>query len=214
DKVRALATRSGGERIEVTPEDFARLLEGLRAETFDPGKRSFIESLSPTDLFTSEQVRQLLSEFDFDIDREKAAVALHPRVIDPENFYRALQVFESDWSAVTRKLSLDRAAKSLKLEPGEAVSDQELNALVAAMKTAPLDQGKCAFLKVIVHGRAFTCDQAAKLLSQFDFDTDREQAALAIYPRLSDPQNLYRVLAVFTFDSGRESVRNKIETVK
>jgi hypothetical protein len=213
-KIRALATRSGGEPTEVAPEDFARLLEGLRAESFDSGKLSIVQGMSPADRFTSEQVRQQQSEFDVDSDRTTAAVALHRQVIDPQNFYRAFDAFqfESGYSAVVQKLALDRPAKPISEDPeGEAVSDQELKALVARLKGALPDAGKLAFLKIIVHGRFFTCDVAAELLSQFDFDSDREKAALAIYPRLSDPQNFYRVLTVFTFDAGRQSVRDKLE---
>jgi hypothetical protein len=213
-KVRALATRSGGEPMEVDPAEFTRLLKGLQAESFDSGRLSFVEGMSPADRFTSEQVRQLLSEFAFDGERADAAVALHPRVVDPENFYLALDAFDHDsgFSAITQKLALDRPAKPISDDPvGQAVSDQELKALVARLRGASPDARKLAFLKIIVHGRFFTCDEAAELLKQFDFDTDREKAALAIYPRLSDPQNFYRVLTVFTFDSGRQSVRKQLK---
>ena len=212
-QVRALATRAGFEPLDVAPRDFEKLLRSLRTETFDSGKLSFIKSMSRTNHFNSKQVRQLLSEFDFDTDREEAAVVLHPRTIDPHDFYLALKAFADDSrrSAVIQRLALDNPAKSQNEEPGILVSKQEFDDLLAALKGAALDQGKLPLLKMIIHGRVFTSDQAAEMLKQFAFDGDREKAAIAVYPRLSDPENFYRTLEVFTFDTGRQSVRKQLK---
>jgi hypothetical protein len=212
-KVRALATRSGGERIEIDAEEFAHLLKALRAESFDSGKLSFLDAMDPSHHFTSQQIRELLSEFAFDHEREEAALALHPRVTDPTSFYVTLGAFDTDTSlkSVVQQLALDRPAKSFRDEPGDAVSPQEQQTLIAGLKATPLDAGKLALLKVILHGRVFTSDQAAELLEPFGHDMDRETAAVAIYPRVSDPKNFYRALAAFTFDSGRESVRKQLK---
>jgi hypothetical protein len=105
---------------------------------------------------------------------------------------------------------LDGTPKSLAEEPGEEVSRQELDRIVSALKRESADAGKLTFIKTISHGRTFTCEQAGQLLKEFNFDPDREKATVAIYARLSDPQNFYRVLELFTFDSGRQSVRRQL----
>ena len=108
-KVRAMATYDGGELLEVDPNDFARLLQSLRRETFDSGKLSFVRTVSRMNSFSSEQARQLLEQFDFDNDRVEAAVLLYPRLTDPENFFRVLEVFsfDSGRESVRKRLKLE-----------------------------------------------------------------------------------------------------------
>lgn len=91
-------------------EDFARVLKGVKAESFDDRKVSFIEDFGKGRHYTSAQVRELLAAFSFDQGRAKAAIALYPRVIDPDNFFTALEVFtfESGRNEVREKLKLKK----------------------------------------------------------------------------------------------------------
>lgn len=197
----------------VSDDDFAKLLTSLQSQSLDDGKVSFIKLISHTNAFTCDQVRQILRELSFDQGREQAAVILYPRVTDPKNFFTVFEVFTFDQarSSVNKRLKLDRPAKPLAVRPGEPVSDEEFSKLMASMKSSSMDEGKLAFVRVIAHGRSFRCDQASQLLKEFTFDADRVHAAVALHPRLSDPQNFYRVLEVFTFDTGRQAVLKRLK---
>lgn len=193
--------------------DFGRMLKSLKVESFDDGKLSFVKLVSRSNEFTSDQVRQMLKTFSFDPQRAQAAVALYPAVSDKKNFSHALEAFDHDSSriSVRQQLQLDREPKGLTDDPGERVSRQELQSLVRGVKSESTDAARLSYLRMICHGHAFNCDDARELLAAFDFDNDREHAAIAIYPRLTDPQNFYRVLEVFQFDNGRQSVRRRLK---
>jgi hypothetical protein len=94
----------------VSAENFAKLLKGLKAESFDDGKASFIATFATNGRLNCEQARQLLKEFSFDEGRTQSAVHLYPRLTDPENFFTVLDVFTFDSSrtAVREKLKLNK----------------------------------------------------------------------------------------------------------
>lgn len=114
DRIELLVTRSELKALElekslagaatnpppmaISAENFAKLLKGLKAESFDDGKVGFIATFATNGRLTSEQARELLKTFSFDDGRIKSALALHPRLTDPENFFTVLDVFSFDSS--------------------------------------------------------------------------------------------------------------------
>lgn len=77
----------------LSAEDFAKLMKSLKAESFDEGKASFVALFAQKGRLTCEQAKEILKAFSFDDDRVKSAVLLYPRVTDPENFFKVLDVF-------------------------------------------------------------------------------------------------------------------------
>jgi DNA-binding TFAR19-related protein (PDSD5 family) len=92
----------------VSDEDFAKILASLKGNAFDKDKLSFVQNLGKSRYYTCTQVRTLLKEFAFDGDRGKAAVALYPQILDPDNFFMVLEVFtfDSGRKAVRQNLGL------------------------------------------------------------------------------------------------------------
>lgn len=74
-------------------EDFAKVLKGLKDQSFDDGKGKYIAALPKTTRITSAQAKEMLASFSFDRDRIPAAVALHALVVDPELFVTVLDAF-------------------------------------------------------------------------------------------------------------------------
>jgi hypothetical protein len=93
----------------VTPEELAQLLKGLQGESFDNGKTAFVSNFARDRYFTCKQAAELLKTFSFDDGRSKAAQALYPRLIDPNNFFEVLNVF-------TFNTSRESLRKALKLK--------------------------------------------------------------------------------------------------
>jgi hypothetical protein len=83
-------------KVAMPDNEFARVMKSLKAESFDDGKVTFVKGLGSTPRFSSAQARAILAEFSFDGGREKAAVMLYPAVVDPENFFLALETFTFD----------------------------------------------------------------------------------------------------------------------
>ncbi len=75
-------------RIEPMPEDkFLQLIDMLRKEAFESSKLDIVRTAAKNNFFTSEQVKRIMEEFQFDENRLKVAKILYPRVVDRENFF-------------------------------------------------------------------------------------------------------------------------------
>lgn len=77
----------------LSKDDFAKLLKGVKDQSFDDGKRKYLEALPKTTRLTSAQAKDLLATFSFDRDRVPAGVHLHGLVVDPELFVTVLDAF-------------------------------------------------------------------------------------------------------------------------
>jgi hypothetical protein len=106
---------------------------------------------------------------------------------------------------------LGGCAKPASPPPGNAVSADEFDKLLKGLKAETFDDGRVSFIKSISNMRAFTSAQVRELLKEFNFDPGREEAAVTLYPRVTDPDNFFMALEVFTFDSGRKSVRERLK---
>ena len=76
--------------------DFAKLLAQVKKEAFDNNRVDLVKQISTGNRFTSAQAREILKTFAFDQGRSDAALALYPQVVDPGNFFQALDVFSFD----------------------------------------------------------------------------------------------------------------------
>ena len=101
---------AGPAPVAMSAEDFAKLLKGMKAESFDDGKVGFVASFATQGRLNCEQARELLKTFSFDDGRGRAAVLLYPRLTDPERFFTVLDVFSFDSSrnSVREKLNLNK----------------------------------------------------------------------------------------------------------
>jgi hypothetical protein len=109
---------------------------------------------------------------------------------------------------------IERGAKDLAGRPlarRTPISREDLAKLVSAIKGNAFDNGKISALKLSASQAYFTCEQAKALVGLFAFSDGKRQAALLLYPRLTDPVNFPTVLSVFTFDSDRQAVLKALE---
>jgi hypothetical protein len=92
----------------LTAEQFAKALQAVKSPPFDDARLTVVEALCLGNRFSSAQVRDMLKEFKFDDGRVKAAVAIYPRVIDPQSYNSVLDVFvfESHRRTVRERLKL------------------------------------------------------------------------------------------------------------
>ncbi len=90
------------------PAAFATLRGAIQTESFSDGKLRVLRSALTDHRLSVEQAAQILPLFDFSSDRVEAACAIHPRLVDPENFYRLYSAFdfESDKEEVRKRLGL------------------------------------------------------------------------------------------------------------
>jgi hypothetical protein len=94
----------------MTDGEFARLLQAVRAEPFDNRRLPLIKDAARHAHFTCAQATELVKVMSFGDGRTGAAVALHPRLVDPANFYQVLGAmqFDAEKDKVRRALGLSK----------------------------------------------------------------------------------------------------------
>ncbi len=83
----------GGAKLPISDADFAKLLKNLKEQAFDEQKVEFIETFAKGRPLSCAQATELLKTLAFDDGRIKAAIILHPGLVDAENFFEVLKVF-------------------------------------------------------------------------------------------------------------------------
>ncbi|MEL6181695.1 MAG: DUF4476 domain-containing protein [Myxococcota bacterium] len=80
----------------MTSSSFKALLGQVKGNAYDSEKVKLIKSASKGNHFNTDQVVALLKTFTYDADRAKAAIAIHPRVVDQGNWFKVYATFTYD----------------------------------------------------------------------------------------------------------------------
>ena len=67
---------------------FEALIKALSAEGFAKGKLRVVSEAAAHNQFSVAQVKKVMRQFSFAEGKVKSAAALHPKVIDPQNFFQ------------------------------------------------------------------------------------------------------------------------------
>ena len=94
---------------------------------------------------------------------------------------------------------------------GRPVSAKQLTQSLMVLNAEAFDGGRLDYIKQMGKSRRFTSAQVSEMLATFSFDDDRGDAAVALYPQVVDRENFATVLAVFSFDDGREAVIKRLD---
>jgi hypothetical protein len=95
-----------------------------------------------------------------------------------------------------------------------AISPENFATLLKSVRAANFDDARLDVVTTFAKHGLLSCDQARQLLKTFSFDEAKVKAAVALYPRLTDRENFFTVLEVFSFDSSRRELREKIDRLK
>lgn len=86
----------------------------------------------------------------------------------------------------------------------------EFDSLMRTFRANTFDEGRVAFTKVMAKGRSFNEAEVRLILSEMTFDRGRVDAAVILYPHMTDKQNAYRLLDTMTFDQGRNELIGRL----
>lgn len=96
--------QAGPEAMDTS--DFAALMQALKSEGFAKGKLAVLRDAVRHNHFRVSQLRRIMAEFSFSDGKIQAAAAVHPVLVDPENFYKVYQElqFEPDKQKLRRMI--------------------------------------------------------------------------------------------------------------
>lgn len=83
------------------------------------------------------------------------------------------------------------------------VSFGEAGQMIDSLGDAVWDRTRLAMIEEFCDDRRFkvSCGQAAAMLSKFDFDSRRREAAMMLKSRVTDPRNMFKLRDTFDFRS-------------
>lgn len=90
-----------------------------------------------------------------------------------------------------------------------ACSPQEFSRIYSAVSAESFGDEQLSVLRAASQGRRFSSAQVASLMNLFDFSDDRIDAAVLLYPQVTDPQNWYTVYGTLTFSSDKTELRQR-----
>ena len=92
-----------------------------------------------------------------------------------------------------------------------ACSDGDFRSVVRAVEDESFSSGKIGVLRDASRARWFTVHQVKQLMEQFTFGKDMVEAGAILHGRTVDLENWYQVYSVFTFDSDKDALRDRVE---
>lgn len=125
-----------------------------------------------------------------------------------------LLITRSELKALEFEKAIAGAATVTTTTAPMAISQENFAKLLKGLKAEAFDDGKASFVASFAAQSHLSCAQARELLKAFSFDDGRIKSAVALYPRLTDKENFFTVLDVFSFDASRTEVRQKLNLKK
>lgn len=101
-------TTAPAARRAIADAELDKFVKAMKGESFDDRRGALLRDFARNNHFTSAQAATLVKLFTFSAGQSEAAIALHPRLVDPGNFYQVLGVFtfEQDKDKVRKALGI------------------------------------------------------------------------------------------------------------
>jgi hypothetical protein len=94
--------------------------------------------------------------------------------------------------------------------PPSAMAPDRFESLLAAMQASNFDEGKLQILREAAGINHFSVEQLKQVMERFSFSAGKIQAALALHPRLVDPQSFFQVYEALPFEADRKKLRESL----
>lgn len=186
----------------IDPRSLGSLLDAVGRERFPDNQVRIVEQAAPANYFLVDHVRSVLERVRGEHPRLRAAVAFRGRIVDPQNTYVLLALFNS--SADKQLLQRILAGE---VNGPSAISTGELRNLVSALHSRAGSSQRQAYLAERAYDYWFTTAQARQVLDTFAGSADRMRALQVLRPRILDPQNEQPILTAFAASRDREQAR-------
>lgn len=90
-----------------------------------------------------------------------------------------------------------------------AMNGQQFAEFVGELKKQSFDRERLGLLKEVAGQNWFTTDQVIQSMALFSFSAEKIAAGTAMYPRVVDRGNWYKVYSTFSFSSDQEKLRKQ-----
>jgi lipoate synthase len=92
----------------------------------------------------------------------------------------------------------------------EAPSTEDFARVLTAIKAKWPDSERLALITDMGRSGHYASAQVRAMLETFDFDDNKVEAAIRLYPKLTDPENFFQALEAIDSSFKRDEVRTKL----
>lgn len=93
------------------------------------------------------------------------------------------------------------------------MSHEEMQNLLSQLKDTAFADAQLGLVRDAARRNRFETNQVVKILKLFTFGKDQVEAGAILYPKVIDKKNFFNVYQVFTFDSDKAALRQKVDAI-
>ena len=189
---------------------FLELLNTLNQQSSSKDKKTLIRTAANHNMFTTDQVAQLLEGIDLTRDKLDTLDVLRPHISDIENMFQIMDVFTfakdqkkasailgqpDDVEANLRaKFTKEQKERCEKLTP---MATSSFSSLLSALDNHSFSKEQLYVIELAAFRNAFTAEQVVQILEKFKFPRYRLRALKILRYRIMDPENYFYLLQAF-----------------
>jgi hypothetical protein len=158
-----------------------------------------------------------LSKDALDIDRDVLALVELADEAEDKNERKALraQAVTLEQSVATTYKVLEALAARDDDKPSKPAKPQpmrpaDFGKLVEAIRSASFDDDKVEVVRLAAQNNWFLANQGAAVMDLIAFDDGKIDAAVAMWPKITDPENYFVMMNKLAFDSSKEELRKRV----
>jgi hypothetical protein len=194
--------------MEMSP--FLELLNTLNQQSSSKDKKTLIRTAVNHNLFTTEQVVQLLENIDLTKDKLGMLEVLRPHISDIENMFQIMDVFTfakdqkkaSEILGQPEDVEANLRAKFVEeqkegCEKPMPMATSSFSGLLNALDNQSFSKEQLYVIELAAFRNAFTAEQVVQILEKFKFPRYRLRALKILRYRILDPENYFYLLQTF-----------------
>jgi hypothetical protein len=91
------------------------------------------------------------------------------------------------------------------------MSRESFAGLLRSLDGSSFDSGRITIVQSAAQHNHFTCAQVAAVMNKFSFDAGKQDAAVAMWPHVTDKGNSHEIFGALKFDSSRNALRARLK---
>jgi hypothetical protein len=221
-----LPPTTGTSRALLSTYQYDQLLQNLNSNNYQSGKFTLIKNAfaNTGSAFTTAQIRQLLGVITSEPDRLYLAKQAYITAYDPANFYTLLTLFASQSNRAELNsyiVSNGGTGGSVYVQTRIPMSDANFDVLLKNAGNHILASSKVKEVRTAFTDpqNNFTSAQARQLLTVVTTgniltsvsEATRLELAKLSYARVTDPENFYQIIDLFTNQASRDELNSYIK---
>ncbi len=196
---------------------FAELIEAISKQISSKEKQSVVETAATKNTLSSEQIVEIIKNYNFSTDKLRILEVLQPKISDKGNSFQIMDAltFTKDKRKAAEilgqptyiEMALRNEVENPELENPPEMEASAFSKLLLSLSEHNLPKAKLPVIEMAAYRNSFNCTQIVQLLDQFNFSRYKLRVLEILRYRIIDRENDFFILSAFQrgFDKKRAS---------